>query len=150
MIYYIILLVLLIFTLYLEKLDHNCSLNSSSFYGFLNSECAKINKIESSDTLEQSFHKLFECQDIAYKFVTWRQFFISALLSSFLALIIFKRPWNDDWFVFVLTFIIFFVFFVVGNFYQYHFVNDRFNLLKNNTIEIKRKIKHQLVENFKT
>ena len=143
MIYYLILFGLLVFILILEKKDHNCSLNGGEFYGWLNSQCAKVNTIQPSDTFEQSFQKLFESQEKLYHFVLWRQLFITALFSSLLALIIFKRPWSDDWFVFVLTLIIFFVGFVFTSFYQYHFIGERFTLLKNNTIELKRKIKNQ-------
>jgi hypothetical protein len=141
MIYYLILFVLLVFILFLEKKDHNCSLNGGEFYGWLNSECAKLNTIQPSDTFEQSFQKLFESQEKLYDFVKWRQLFISALFSSILALIVFKRPWSDDWFVFVLTFIIFLVSFIFTSFYHYHFINERYLLVKNNTIEMKRKIR---------
>jgi hypothetical protein len=148
MIYYLILFIMLIGVLILEKNDHNCSLYNPYFFGFNDSEYAKSQKSQEMESFETIFKKILNSQECIENFTIWRKLFLIALSSSIIAVVILQRPWDDDWFVFVLTFIIFSVSYIYTMFYTYHFVKERHDLLKNNLFTLKTKI-IKTVENHK-
>jgi hypothetical protein len=128
----------------LERNDHHCSFWHPEFFGYKDSECAKTQKIEDQDSIDSMFKKLFTSQYSVENFTIWRKLFLIALFSGIIAMIVFQRPWDDDWFLFVLTFIIFSVSYVFDMFYICHLVKDRHDLLKENIINLKKKIKVKL------
>ena len=144
MIYYLILLIMVIIVLFLEKKDNFCSFSNPQFFGFKDSEWCVSNKIKTSDSVGEAFRKIFVFQESIEEYKIWRQLFIIAVISSLVALIVFQRPWSDDWFVFVLTLIVFLVSYLLYNFYKFHIYDDRYCVLKENLIELKRKIKIEI------
>lgn len=124
----------------MEKIDHNCSFSIPGFWGYLQSDVAKTNIINELDDTDKSFQKIIECQNRIQNFTVWRQLFISAIITSIFVMIVFKKPWNDDWFFFVLTIIIFFVSYLFSQLYYSHILSDRHYILTNNLFELKKRI----------